>query len=89
MTLPIILALAEGNEAERATITTALGDAEATAEQVSDVVAVMDRHKTLSRTLDQAHAHASAAQRALAALPASEMRTLLGDVVEFSVLRAY
>ena len=89
MTLPVILALTDGSETERATITAALGDAEATAEQVADVVAIMERYKTLGRTLDQAHAHARAAQQALAALPASDMRTLLGEVVEFSVLRAY
>lgn len=89
MTLPIILALAEGSQAERETIATALGDAEATAEQVADVVAILNRLETLPRTLAQAHAHARAAQQALEVLPASELRTLLIDVVEFSVLRAY
>ena len=89
MTLPVILALTDGTEAERATITAALGDANATAEQVAAVVAVMERHRTLARTLDQAHAHARAAQQALEALPESSMRALLADVVEFSVLRAY
>ncbi len=89
MTLPVILALNEGSEAERATITAALGDMDTTAEQVAEIVAIMERHKTLARTLDQAHAHARAAQQALDVLPASEMRTLLSDVVEFSVLRAY
>jgi octaprenyl-diphosphate synthase len=89
MTLPVILALAEGTEAERAAITAALGDPEASAEQVADVVAIMERHKVLARTLDQAHAHARAARQALEVLPASDMRALLADVVEFSVLRAY
>jgi octaprenyl-diphosphate synthase len=89
MTLPIILALSEGSEAERATISSALGDANATAEQVNSVVAILEHHKTLARTIDQAHAHARAAQQALDALPASDMRALLSDVVEFSVLRAY
>ena len=89
MTLPVILALAEGSEAEHATIKAALGDAEATEEAVAAVVAIMERHKTLSRTLDQAHAHARAAQQALDVLPPSDMRALLNDVVEFSVLRAY
>lgn len=89
MTLPIILALSEGTDAERAAITTALGDMDTTAEQVAEVVAIMERHKTLARTLDQAHAHARAAQQALDVLPASDMRALLSDVVEFSVLRAY
>ena len=89
MTLPIILALADGDDADRTTITTALGDAKATAEQVAEVVAILERHQALQRTLQQAHAHASAARQALDALPPSDMRSLLADVVEFSVLRAY
>ncbi len=89
MTLPVILALANGTEAERAVIAAALGNAEASAEDVADVVAIMERHGALERTLEQAQAHARAAQDALMALPASEMRALLGDVVEFSVMRAF
>ena len=89
MTLPVILALSEGNDAEKAVITKALGDAEATGEQVAAVVAIMERYKTLARTLEQANGHARAAQSALATLPESAMRTLLGDVVEYSVSRAY
>ena len=89
MTLPVILALTDGSSDERETITAALGDAEASAEQVADVVSIMERHQTLSRTLDQAHAHARSAQQALDVLPASDMRSLLIDVVEFSVIRAY
>jgi len=89
MTLPVILALADGSEREKQTIADALGDAEASDEQVASVVAIMEHHKTLSRTLDQAHAHARAAQQALEVLPESAMRSLLSDVVEFSVVRAY
>lgn len=89
MTLPVILALAESSATERATIVAALGDADATAEQVADVVAIMERHATLARTLEQAQDHARSAQQSLGILPASEMRMLLSDVVEFSVLRAY
>ena len=89
MTLPIILALADGTAAERETISTALGDPEATAEQVEAVVAILNRLDALPRTLAQAHGHARAAQQALKALPASDLSTLLNDVVEFSVLRAF
>jgi octaprenyl-diphosphate synthase len=89
MTLPVILALAEGTTDEREIISSALGDANASDEQVAAVVAIMERYKTLARTLEQAHAHARSAQQALDVLPASEMRSLLSDVVEFSVLRAY
>ncbi len=89
MTLPVILALIAATEAERATITAALGDIDATAGQVAEVVAIMERYNTLERTMDRAHAHARAAQHALTALPPSPMRDLLSDVVEHSVLRAF
>ncbi len=89
MTLPVILALAEGSEAERATISAALGDAEASQDRVAEIVAIMERHNTLGRTLDKARDHAKAAREALAPLPETELRLLLADVVEFSVLRAY
>ncbi|MDZ7883126.1 MAG: hypothetical protein U5N53_09510 [Mycobacterium sp.] len=48
MTLPIILALADGSEDERASIASALGDADATDDQVAVVVAILDKHKTLT-----------------------------------------
>src|SRR5690606_551382 len=51
MTLPVILALAEGDEAEKSVIAGTLGNADASAEDVADVVAIMNRHATLSRTL--------------------------------------
>jgi octaprenyl-diphosphate synthase len=89
MTLPVILALAEGTQAEKDLISSALGDVDATPEQVHAVVAIMDRYDTLTRTLDRADAHARAAQMALEPLPASDMQVLLAEVVEFSVRRAY
>lgn len=88
MTLPVILALAEGNEAERAIIAGALGNADASDLEVNQVVAIFNRYDTLNRTLDKARAHADAAVAALANLPESEMKTLLADVVMHSVSRA-
>jgi len=89
MTLPVILALADASEGERAVITGALGDAQASDEQVRNVVAIMERHDTLGRTIRQAHAHAAAARDALEDAPAGAMNTLLADVVEFSVMRLF
>ena len=88
MTLPVILALAEGSEAERAIIAGALGKVDASELEVSQVVAIFNRHNTLARTLEKARAHAAAAVQALADLPESEMKTLLGEVVLHSVGRA-
>ena len=84
----VILALAEGSEAERQIIASALGKVDASELEVSQVVAIFTRHNTLKRTLDKAHAHADAAIAALAPLPESEMKTILADVVRHSVGRA-
>ena len=88
MTLPIILALVDSTPAERSLIEKALGDAEVADETVARVVAILEKYDTLNRTVEKAHAHARAAREALRVLPASEMRTLLGDVAELSVARA-
>jgi octaprenyl-diphosphate synthase len=89
MTLPIILALQAATPAERQVIETALGDPEVSEAVLKQVIGILERHDTLGRTIDQAQAHARAAREALRGLPASEMHTLLGDVAEFSVARAF
>jgi octaprenyl-diphosphate synthase len=89
MTLPIILALAEAEPSEREVIATALGDAEATPAMLAKILTILNRYRTLERTLDQAEGYARSAREALKALPASDMRTLLADVAEFCVARAY
>lgn len=89
MTLPVILALAEGSEAEKAVIAGALGKADASELEVSQVVAIFTKYNTLTRTLEKAEAHAVAAVKALAVLPESEMKTILGEVVMHSVGRAF
>lgn len=88
MTLPVILALADATESERAIISSALGNAEATDLEVHQVVAIFNRYDTLNRTLAKAEDHARAAIAALAALPESEMKSILSDVVDHSVGRA-
>jgi len=52
-------------------------------------VAIMTRHDALARTVEQAHEHVRKARAALSSLPASEMRTILSDIAEFYVSRAY
>ena len=89
MTLPVILALADANPAEREIIVSMLGKADASDPALAQVVAIFNRHKTLERTLDKAHQHVRLAREALKPLPASAMRTLLSDIAEFYVARAY
>lgn len=88
MTLPVIIALAEGSEAERAIIAKALGNAEASDLEVQQVVAIFGRHNALARTIAKAHSHAQLAIAALDPLPESEMKAILAAVVDQSVGRA-
>ena len=89
MTLPVILTLADANPAEREIITASLGKADASDAALSQVVAIMNRHNGLGRTVDEAHEHVRKARAALAPLPESEMKTILSDIAEFYVSRAY
>jgi octaprenyl-diphosphate synthase len=89
MTLPVILTLADANPAEREIITASLGKPDASDTALAQVVAIMSRHDALTRTVEQAHAHVRQAREARAPLPDSEMKTILSDIAEFYVSRAY
>ena len=89
MTLPVILALEAANPAEREVIVSSLGRTEAAQSDLARVLAVFERHDTLGRTLDEAGQHARRAREALKPLPPSEMKLLLGEVVEATIARAY
>ena len=89
MTLPVILALRDANPTEREIIVAALGQPEASETSLAQVVAIMNRHNTLGRTVELAHTHVRQAREARAPLPPSEMKTLLSDIAEFYVGRAY
>jgi octaprenyl-diphosphate synthase len=89
MTLPVILALAEANPAERDIIASSLGRADANEATLAQVAAILNRHHTLARTLEKAAQHVERARAALEAAPAGEMRTLLSDIAEFYLSRAY
>jgi octaprenyl-diphosphate synthase len=89
MTLPVILALGEANPAEREILISSLGRADANETMLQQVVAIMNRHHTLTRTIEKAERHVAEARSALAPLPESEMKTLLSDIAEFYLRRAY
>ncbi len=89
MTLPMILALQEATPAEREIIVAALGNVDAGAVELRQVLAVFDRYDTLGRTIERAITHARRARESLKQLPPSEMKSLLGEVAEITVSRAY
>ncbi len=89
MTLPIIIALKHASKSERATIGAALGNDASDEAALREVAAIINRYDGLKKTLQRAHAHAGAACRALNDLPKTNLRTILADVSDFCVARAY
>ncbi|VAW14421.1 Decaprenyl diphosphate synthase [hydrothermal vent metagenome] len=89
MTLPVIIALAHASKTERAIITAALGDGALDDGVFGDVLAIINSYDGLKITLERAHAHALAAREALDDLPASALCTILADMSDFCVARAY
>jgi octaprenyl-diphosphate synthase len=89
MTLPVILALADANPGERDIISNTLGQPDASDTALAQIVAIFNRHRTLDRTIEVAQSHVARARQALRPLPACELMTLLSDIAEFYVSRAY
>ena len=89
MTLPVILALNDANPAEREIITASLGKPDAPDTALAQIVAIMNRHNALGRTVDEAHQHVRRAREALAPVADSAMKVILSDIAEFYVSRAY
>jgi len=89
MTLPVIIALARASKTEREIIIAALGNSAANEAVFSEVLAIINLYDGLEATLERAHTHAEAARRALNDLPKSALRTILADMSDFCVARAY
>jgi octaprenyl-diphosphate synthase len=89
MTLPVILALKAADAKDRAEIEAALGRPDTPDEALNRVVSILEKHGALDATVGRAQGHVDRARAALAPLPASEMKSILADIAEFYVSRAY
>lgn len=89
ITLPVILAIGRGDADEREFWRRTLEDGDQSDKDLDRAVAILQRHNALADSMAAARAHADAARRAIAQLPASPMRTALEEVVEFVVARDF
>jgi len=89
MTLPVILALQSADADERALIAKGLGNFEADADMLAEIIAIMEKYGALQQSLEEAERAVAAAHASLALLPESEMRGLLAGVADFCLQRAY
>jgi octaprenyl-diphosphate synthase len=88
VTLPVVYAREAGDEDERAFWRRAMSGAR-TDEDFHRAVALIRRHDGITRTIEDARAHAQAARQALASLPANAYSEALGDLADFVVERVH
>lgn len=89
LTAPVILALAEASDEERAFWTRTMAERKQTEADLAAAQAILTRHDAFNRGLALARGYAEKARQALMTAPAGDLRDALADVLAFSVDRAY
>ena len=88
ITLPVLLALARGTEAERGFWRQALEGREQAPGDLRRAQELMHRHDALRDTVERARSYGDAALSALALFPPGPERAALAGIVEFCIARA-
>ncbi len=89
MTLPVILAYARGNEADRAFWRAAIAGDRVSDEDLAHAIRLVKPTGALADTLERARQYGRRAIDALAMFPASKAKSALTEAAEFAVARAY
>jgi octaprenyl-diphosphate synthase len=89
ITLPVVLALRSGDEAERAFWRRTLEDLDQQEGDLAHAIQLMHRHGTLAATLERARDYGAAARRALALFRDGPERQALDEAIEFCLERGY
>jgi octaprenyl-diphosphate synthase len=89
MTLPVILAYARGNDADRRFWRSAMAGERSSDADLDHAIALMRASGALSDTLERARTYGRRALDALGAFPSSKAKAALTEAVEFAIARAY
>jgi len=89
MTLPVILAYARGEEADRSFWRAAMSGDRVSDEDLAHAVTLLQSTQALSDTIERARYYGRRAIDALAMFPASKTKAALTEAVEFAIARAY
>ncbi len=87
ITLPVLLAYADGSEDDRVFWRRTIEDSEQTDADLAHAMALIQGVNAIRRTLDRAAGFADAAKAALSMFPASAYRDSLMDVADYTVSR--
>ncbi len=89
ITLPVVLALRQGGEAERGFWRRTLEDLEQRDGDLDHAIELMTRHGTLRATLDRARHYGETARHALAPFRDGPEKRALDEVIDFCLARGY
>lgn len=89
MTLPVLIAIQQGDAAEKAFWQRCMGDEDQTGEDFAKALGYLRQHNALEKSLDRARDFIAAGKKAMAILPESEVRTDMSDLLDFTVDREY
>ena len=87
LTLPVILAIARGDDHERIFWKRVMERRDQHEGDLAHALELMRRHRTLEATRDEARAWAARSREALAALPDAPLRSVLSDIADYVVAR--
>ena len=89
MTLPILLALCRGDQAERAFWLRTIEDLEQEDDDLQQAIIILKKRRALADTVERARGYGIAAARAMAPFPDGAEKRALLDVVDFCIERAF
>lgn len=89
LTYPVILALADATETERAFWTRTLEKSEQTEEDLTQALALIQKHDATARTIAKADEFINSAISTLSRFPQSDVRTTLADVARYTTARRH
>lgn len=87
MTLPVILAVAQGTEDERRFWQRTIAELDQKDEDLNTAISLMDKYNTIDATVDRARFYVRKAKEHLKNFPDSELKQALLDVADFVVDR--
>lgn len=87
VTAPVLLALENANDEERAFWTRTIAENNKTDNDLATAIAIIEKHNTIVGSLEMAQQYADKAQNALSNIPDSPLRSLLHDLVPYTIFR--
>jgi len=89
VTLPVIIAYEAASKEEKSFWTRTLSDLNQCNEDLAQAISLMEKHQSITKTIDLAGEYCEKARQELMSFPPSLSRTALLDLVDFCANRAY